>query len=81
MSPSAKEFRCIFVVIPQHQKRYLVYVPNTRNIIPPYDVAFYERFSSISTYTSQPNTEAMAMCPAVSYTPYAKISRENKLVI
>ena len=28
-----KGFRCIFVVIPQHQKVYLLYVPSTREII------------------------------------------------
>ena len=28
-----KSFRCIFVVIPQHQKGYLVYVPSTRKLI------------------------------------------------
>ena len=34
MSPSAKGFLGIFVGIPQNQKRYLVYVPSTRKIIP-----------------------------------------------
>ena len=40
-----KGFRGIFVRIPQHQKRYLVYVPGTRKIIYSYDF-FNESFSS-----------------------------------
>ena len=35
-----KWFRSIFVGIPEHQKGYLVYVPNTRKIISSYDVVF-----------------------------------------
>ena len=35
-----KEFRGIFVGIPEHQKGYLVYVPITRKIISSYDVLF-----------------------------------------
>ena len=41
-----KGFGGIFVGIPQHQKRYLVYVPITRNIIYSFDVVFDESFSS-----------------------------------
>ena len=41
-----KGFRGIFVVIPQHQKGYLVYLPSTRKVIPSYDVVFDEMFSS-----------------------------------
>ena len=33
-----KGFRSIFVGIPKHQKRYLVYVPSARSIIYSYDV-------------------------------------------
>ena len=33
-----KGFQVIFVVIPQHQKGYLVYVPSTRKIISSYDI-------------------------------------------
>ena len=36
-----KGFCGIFVGIPQHQRGYLVYVPNTRKIISSYDVVFY----------------------------------------
>ena len=36
-----KGFRGILVRIPQHQKGYLVYLPNTSNIISSYDVVFY----------------------------------------
>ena len=39
-------FRDIFVGIPEHQKRYLVYVHITRKIISSYGVVFDESFSS-----------------------------------
>ena len=61
----------IFVGIPQHQKGYLVYVPSTRKITSSYDVVFDEIFSSALAYMSRPYSEAMAMCPDVTYTPYA----------
>ena len=51
---SQKGFCGIFVGIPQHQKRYLVYVPSTRKVISSYNVVFDESFSSASSYTSQP---------------------------
>ena len=41
-----KRFRGIFVGIPEHQRGYLVYVPNTRKVISSYDVVFDESFSS-----------------------------------
>ena len=69
-----KGFRVIFVGIPQHHKGYLVYVPVTRNVILSYDVMFDESFSSALSYTSRPYAEAMAMSPAVTYTPYATCS-------
>ena len=72
---SQKGFRGIFVEIPQHQKGYLVYVPSTRKAILSYDVMFDESFSSALSYTSQPYAEAVAMCPAVTYTPYATSSK------
>ena len=75
-----KGFCGIFVGIPQHQKRYIVYVPHTRKIIYSYDVVFYESFSSALVYTSQPYAEAMAMQPAVLCTPYATSSK-GKLAI
>ena len=64
-----KGFRGIFVGIPQHQKGYLVYVYSTRKVISSYDVVFDESFSSALSYTSRPYLEAMAMRPAVTYTP------------
>ena len=70
-----KGFRGIFVGIPRHQKVYLVYVPSTRKVISSYDVVFDESFSSALSYTSRPYSEAMAMCPAVMYTPYATSSK------
>ena len=72
-----KGFRGIFVVIPQHQKGYLVYVPSTRKVISSYDVLFDESFSSALSYTSRPYAEAMEMRPAVTYTPYATSSKEQ----
>ena len=72
-----KGFRGIFVGIPQHQKGYLVYIPSTRKVILSYDVVFDESFSSALSYTSRPYAEAMAMRPAVTYTPYATSSKEQ----
>ena len=54
-----------------------MYVTVTRKIISSYDAVFDESFSSTLSYTSQPYSEAMAMIPAVSYTPYAISSREQ----
>ena len=46
-----KGFQGIFVVNPQHQQGYLVYVPGTRKIIYSYSVVFYENKSSTLAYT------------------------------
>ena len=67
-----KGFHSIYVGIPQHQKWYLVYVPNKKKIISSYDVVLDESFSSALAYMSQPFSEAMVMRPAVKYTPCAK---------
>ena len=72
-----KGFHSIFVGIPEHQKGYLVYVPSTIKLISSYDVVFDESFSSALSYTSRPYSEAMEMCPEVTYTPYATSSREQ----
>ena len=72
-----KVFHGIFVVIPQHQKGYLVYVPTTRKVILSYDIVFDKSFSSALSYTSRPYAEAMEMRPAVTYTPYATYSKEQ----
>ena len=72
-----KGFRGIFVKIPQHKKGYLVYIPSTRKIISSYDVVFDESFSSALVYMSRPYSEAMVMCPAVTYTLYATSSKEQ----
>ena len=72
-----KGFRGIFVGIPQHQKGYLVYVTSTRKVILSYDVKFDESFVSALSYSSRPYAEAMAMRPAVTYTPYATSSKEQ----
>ena len=72
-----KRFRGIFVGIPEYQKGYLVYVPSTRKIISSYDVLFDKSFSSALAYTSRPYSEAMAMRPAVTYTPYTTSSKEK----
>ena len=70
-------FRGIFVGIPDHQKVYLVYVPSTIKIISSYDVVFDESLSSALAYTSRPYSEAIAMRPSVTYTPYASSSKEQ----
>ena len=72
-----KGFRGVFVGIPEHQKGYLVYVPITRKIISSYDVVFDESSSSALSYTSRPYSEAMAMCPAITYTLYATYPKEQ----
>ena len=54
-----------------------MYVPSTRKIISSYDVVFDEKISSALAYMSQPYSEAMAMRPAVTYTPYGTSSREQ----
>ena len=61
-------FGSIFVGILQHQKGYLVYVLSTRNITSSYDVVFDESFSCALAYTLLPYSEAMDMCPSVTYT-------------
>ena len=67
----------ILVVIPQHQKGYLVYIPSTRKVILSYDIVFDESFSSALSYTSRPYAEAMAMRLTVTYTLYAMSSKEQ----
>ena len=54
-----------------------MYAPSTRKIISSYDVVFDESFSSALSYTSQPYSEAIAMRPAVTYTPFTTSSREQ----
>ena len=67
----------ISVVILQHQKGYLFYVPHKQKIISSCDVVFDESFSSELTYTSFPYSDAMAMQPEVSYATYATYSVEQ----
>ena len=54
-----------------------MYVPSTRKIISSFDVVFDESFSSALSYKSRPYSEAMAMRPAVMYTPYTTSSKEQ----
>ena len=67
----------IFVGIPEHQKGYLVYLPSTGKIISSYNVVFDEKHSRVLAYTSRPYSEAMAIHPAVTYTPYVTSSKEQ----
>ena len=53
-----------------------MYVPSTRKLYL-HMIFFYESFSSVLAYTSQPYSEAMVMRPAVTYTPCATSSREQ----
>ena len=55
----------------------MVYVTSTRKVISSYDVVFEEIFSSALSYTSRPYSEAMAMRPSVTYTPYATSLKEQ----
>ena len=75
-----KDFCCIFVGIPQHQKGYLVYVLSTWKRISSYDVIFDEIFSSALAHTPKTYSEAMGMLPAVTYTTCAT-SLRKKLAI
>ena len=52
-------------------------MPSTRKVISSYDVKFDESFSSALSYSSRLYTEATAMRPAVTYTPYATSSKEQ----
>ena len=54
-----------------------MYGLSTRTVISSYDVVFDESFSSALSYTSRTYSEAMVMRPAVTYTPYAKSSKEQ----
>ena len=60
-----KRFCGIFVLIPHHQKGYVVYVTHRQKIISSYDVVFDDIFSSALAYRSQPYAEAMDMQSAV----------------
>ena len=52
-------------------------VPSTKKVISSYDVVFDKSFSSALSYMSRPYAEAMAMCPAVTYTLYNTSSKEQ----
>ena len=54
-----------------------MYIPSTRKIISSYDVVFDESFSTALANTSRPSSEAMAMRPEVTYTPFAASSKEK----
>ena len=77
VSSSAKGFSHYICWNSTSSKGYLVYIPCTRKIISSYDVVFGGSFSSKLAYTSRPYAEAIAMRPAVSYTPYAISAREK----
>ena len=54
-----------------------MYIPSTRKVISLYNVVFDKSFSSALSYTSRPFSEAMAMRPVVTYTPYATSLKEQ----
>ena len=72
-----KSFCSIFVGVLEHQKSISCVHNQYKKIISSYDVVFDESFSSALAYTSRPYSEAMTMCPAVTYTPYATSSKEQ----
>ena len=51
---SQKCFRGIFIGIPQHQRGYLVYVPQKCKIVSSYDSIIDDNLCSALTYKSQP---------------------------
>ena len=67
----------ILVVIPEHQKGYLVYIPHKSNIISSYDIVFDYIFSIALAYTPQTYAEAMSIQQAVSYIPFATYSNKK----
>ena len=58
-----------------------MYIPSTRKIIYSYGVVFDESLSCALEYTSKAYSGAMAMRPAVMYTPCATSSREQTVDI
>ena len=67
----------IFVVITQHQKGYLIYVPSIRKIVSSHDVVFDETFISALAYTSCQYSEALETWPAVSYIAHTTSPHEK----
>ena len=51
---SQRGFHGISVIISQHQKGYLIYLPITRKIYSSHDVVFKKTFSGTLSYTSRP---------------------------
>ena len=54
-----------------------MYIPSTRMVISSYDVVFDKSVYSALSYTTQPYSEAVAMRPAVTFTPYATSLKEQ----
>ena len=54
-----------------------MYVPSTSKIISSYNVVFDESVSSTLEYAPQTFSEAMAIRPSVTLTPYATCLREQ----
>ena len=57
----------IIVVIPHHQKVYLIYVLSTWTIVSLHEVVFGEKHSSVLELRSCPFLEALVVGPAVLY--------------
>ena len=74
---SQKWFPVFFVVISQHQKGYLIYVPSTPKIGSLHDVVFDETFYSALAYTSHPYLKSLATRPELLYITYATSSHEQ----
>ena len=67
----------IFVVIPQHQKFHIIYIPIICKIVSLHDIVFDEKVYGTLSYTSRPYSEALTVQPEVSYIPYATSSHEK----
>ena len=61
--------RGIFIGLPANQKGYLIFIPQTRQIVVSGDVAFDESFYSAIATTWRPFHDALALHPLASHIP------------
>ena len=75
-----KDFRGILVVIPQHQKGYIVCVPGTRKMVSSYDVIFDE-FFLLRQHIRQNHTQRQRICIQMCHTNLMLNLQGNKMAI
>ena len=78
---SQNTFLGIFIVIPQHQKSYLIYVPSTGKIVSSHDIVFDKTFSSTLAYIERQYLDAVTAEPVVLYILHAASSHEQNVDI